>query len=276
MAGDPDGYVSSRAETMVVPSPGGDVPVRVIRPNEPPTAVFVHCHDGGWAIGSAAGQDASLERISDRTGMTVVSVDYRLAPEHPYPAGLDDCERALRWAIESRERFFGAPKVLVGGESAGANLALCATLRVIQDQPSAVAALALYYGNYDLTGTPSLRNATSANMIHPEVMGWFIDQYVADPALRAEPDVSPLYADLSALPPTALAVGSEDGLVDDTLFLASRLVAASVECELVVAPGGEHAFDLLPLPPFQDAVSRMDAFLSRHARARELPSPGPS
>jgi acetyl esterase len=255
-------YLSPRAEDREADG----VPVRVVPAAGTPSGVFVHCHGGGWTIGSALGQDATLERISDRTGMTVVSVDYRLAPEHPYPAGLDDCERATRWVVANASSAFGADKVLLGGESAGANLALCAALRVVADAPEALAALALYYGNYDLTGTPSQRAGVDGVMITTTAMDWFYDQYVADPSRRAEPDISPLYADLGGLPPTALAAGTADSLVDDTLFLAARLTAARVPTELVLVPGGEHAFDMLPLPVTQEAVARVDDFLARHAK----------
>jgi acetyl esterase/lipase len=103
-------------------------------------------------------------------------------------------------------------------------------------------------------------------MITATAMDWFYDQYVPDPSRRADPDISPLYAELSGLPPTVLAVGSEDALVDDTLFLATRLVTAGVDCELVVVPGGEHGFGMLPLPAMQEAIARVDEFLATRAR----------
>jgi acetyl esterase/lipase len=238
--------------------------VRVI-PAADPAAVFVHVHGGGFAIGAAAGQDAALERIVASTGMTVASVDYRLAPEHPYPAGLDDCERVVRWLIGHAAAELGTGRLLIGGESAGANLALCTALRVARDQPAALSAAALYYGNYDLTMTPSQRQAESGFMISRDSLDWFYDQYVPDAGRRAEPDMSPLYADLHGLPPVALAVGTADSLIDDTMFLACRLLAARVDTELVVVPGGEHAFDMAPLPECQQAVAAVDAFLAKHA-----------
>jgi acetyl esterase/lipase len=149
----PEPYLSESARTITVPGPAGDIPVRII-PAEQPSAVYVHCHGGGFAIGAAAGQDAALERIVTATGMTVASVDYRLAPEHPYPAGLDDCERVVRWLLDhaaaggpgqsNAEAELGSGRLLIGGESAGANLALCTALRVVRDQPDALSGIALY------------------------------------------------------------------------------------------------------------------------------------
>ena len=260
----PPPYVSPSGRTITVPAGDHEIGVRVI-PAAAPSAVFVHVHGGGFAIGSAAGQDAALERIAASTGMTVASVDYRLAPEHPYPAGLDDCETVTRWLTEHAEAEFGTRRLLIGGESAGANLALCTALRVIRDQPDALSAAALYYGNYDITMTPSQRQAESGFLITTGSLAWFYDQYVADPAKRDDPDISPLYADLHGLPPVILAVGTADSLIDDTTFLFSRLLAAGVDTDLVVVPGGEHAFDLAPVPDCQEAVAAVDAFLAKHA-----------
>jgi acetyl esterase/lipase len=265
----PPPYLASSARTILVPAGTRDIPVRVI-PAAEPTAVFVHCHGGGWTIGSAAGQDAALERIVAATGMTVASIDYRLAPEHPYPAGLDDCEQVTRWLIEHAEAELGAGRLLIGGESAGANLALCTALRVIRDQPAALSAVALYYGNYDMTMTPSQRRSQAGVLITRGSLEWFYDQYVPDAGRRADPDVSPLFADLRGLPPVILAVGTADSLVDDTMFLACRMLSSGVDCELVAVPGGEHAFDMAPVPECQEAVAAVDAFLAKHAAAGQV------
>jgi acetyl esterase len=197
--------------------------------------------------------------------MAAVSIGYRLAPEHPYPAGPDDCERAARWLLDHAEEHFGTSRLLIGGESAGANLALVTLLRIERDRPGAFAAASLLYGNFDLTMTPSQRHAETGVLITRGSLAWFYDQYVPDHALRADPDVSPLYADLRGLPPVLLSVGGGDSLLDDTVFLAARLLASGVECELQVVPGGEHSFDMAPVPASQTAVAAIDAFLARHA-----------
>jgi acetyl esterase/lipase len=262
----PEPYLAASARTISVPAGDHEIPVRVV-PAAEPTAVFVHCHGGGWTIGSAAGQDAALERIAANTGMTVASIDYRLAPEHPYPAGLDDCEQVTRWLIDHAATELGSGRLLIGGESAGANLALCTALRIVRDRPDALSAVALYYGNYDVTMTPSQRSSETGVLITRGSLEWFYDQYVPDVARRGDPDISPLYADPHGLPPVVLAVGTADSLVDDTMFLACRMLAAGVDCELVVVPGGEHAFDMAPVPECQEAVAAVDAFLAKHAVA---------
>jgi acetyl esterase len=263
-AAGPAPYFAESARTIAVPAADHEIPVRVI-PAANPTAVFVHCHGGGWTIGSAAGQDAALERIVANTGMTVASIDYRLAPEHPYPAGLDDCERATRWLAAHAAAELGSGRLLIGGESAGANLALCTALRIVRDQAAVLSAVALYYGNYDITMTPSQRRSESGVMITRGSLEWFYDQYVPDQGRRADPDISPLYAELRGLPPVILAVGTADSLVDDTMFLACRMLSSGVDCELVAVPGGEHALDMAPLPECQAAVAEVDAFLAKHA-----------
>jgi acetyl esterase/lipase len=257
-------YISDRATSLTVPGPAGEVTLRVVAPPGPPQAIYLHCHGGGWTIGGAAMNDAALERIADGADVTVVSIDYRLAPEFPYPAGLDDCEAAAEWVLDHGAEQLGSGRVIIGGESAGANLALCTLLRVNARRPGAIVASNLLYGNYDLTMTPSQRMAPD-RMITTDSLAWFYDQYVPDTELRGHPDVSPLYADLSGLPPTLVSVGNEDSLVDDSMFLASRMLLAGVECELYVVPGGEHAFDNAPVESARAAVARIDGFIAQHA-----------
>jgi acetyl esterase/lipase len=256
-------YFAQRAETISVPAADGDIALRVVR-SPTPTGVYLFYHPGGWTIGAADGHDADLERIVAATGMTAVSVDYRLAPEHPYPAGLDDCEQAARWVLANAQERFGASRVVIAGASAGANLALCTLLRLRETAGwEQVAGASLLYGNYDLTMTPSQRTAAPDRfLISTASLEWFYDQYVPDRTLRDDPDVSPLYADLGRLCPTLVTVGTHDSLVDDSVFLACRMLAQGSPCELQLVPGGEHAFDLLPIASSREALARVDAFLA--------------
>jgi acetyl esterase len=259
---------SGRARMLTVPASadGPAIPLRVLDSPQP-TGVYVHCHPGGWTIGEVDTQDPRLEQIVVATGMTAVSIDYRRAPEHPYPAPLDDCERAARWLLEHAEQELGSARLVIGGESAGANLALCTLLRLTRQHPGGgFAAASLLYGNYDLTMTPSQLAAGEDQMISRRSLEWFYDQYVPDHAQRRDPDVSPLHADLSGLPPTLLSVGSADSLLDDTTFLACRMLAAGVACQLQIVPGGEHAFDGAPVEVCIEGVARIDAFLADAAR----------
>ena len=115
---------SPRAETLAIKGPAGDIPLRVIAPRGTPRGVYLHFHGGGWTFGAADQQDPQLERIADFCGFVAVSVDYRLAPEHPYPAGPDDCEAAALWLVREGTRRFGTSRLAIGGESAGAHLSV--------------------------------------------------------------------------------------------------------------------------------------------------------
>jgi acetyl esterase/lipase len=238
---------SDHARTVGVPASAASL--RVF-PQAPDAPVVVHVHGGGWTFGSADMSDAVLEALSAEISATVVSVEIRLAPEHPHPAAVDDCEAALRY-LTGRARPFGSGRVALVGESSGANVALAALLRLRVDGviPSAVCGASLFYGAYDLTMTPSQQAwGPSRGMVNTTSLEQFYAFYVPDPAGRRDPDVSPLYADLRGLPPVSLVVGTFDPLLDDSTFLAARLAAAGVPTELTILPGACHGFDQLPMP----------------------------
>ena len=174
----------------------------------------------------------------------MVSVDYRLAPEDPYPAGPDDCEDAALWFLE---HYSG--RRAIGGESAGAQLAVVTLLRLRDrhgiDVREAFGAANLVFGPFDLTGTPSrhLWGERELVLSSPE-MDWFADCYLPDmPAReRLAPDVSPLYGDLRDMPPALFTCGTLDPLLDDTLFMEIRWRTAGNETTLSLYPEAVHAF----------------------------------
>lgn len=252
-------YRSPRARELTVP---GGVGLRVIEA-ESPNGVYLHIHGGGWVLGAADQQDAALERFVATTGQTVVSVEYRLAPEAPFPGPLDDCERAARWLADNALSEFGTERLTIGGDSAGATLSLATLLR-LKARPARLPFVAgnLLYGVYDLTMTPSQKHLLDSPILPQKLLLWFYDQYVPDRAQRANPEASPLYADLRGLPPLLLTVGTADPLLDDTLFLYARLRAANSPVEIQIVPGGDHAFDLLPIGVTDQALSTIDRFLS--------------
>lgn len=246
-------YESPDARTEVIDGPGGDLALRIVGGGSPAGA-YLHVHGGGFVIGGAAYQDKLLERFAADTGLAVVSVEYRLAPEHPFPAARDDVEAAARWLVEHAEERFGTSALAIGGDSAGANLALGAALRLrADDRPHPFRALNLLYGWFDLSGTPSQDDPAIESILTIGLARWFLDQYVPDASRRRDPEVSPLYADLAGLPPTIVSVGSEDRLLDDSTFLYARLLAAGVPCELQVLAGCDHSFEALPLPAVAQA-----------------------
>lgn len=259
---------SERAEQSTIPGPAGDIPVRIFRPEGPARGLFLHIHGGGWVLGSALMGDPENERLAREKGIAVLSVDYRLAPEHPYPAGPDDCEAAARWLLEKGPGEFGADRMFIGGESAGGHLTLVTGLRV-RDRIGAadrLLGLNLTFGWYDLNGTPSQRgNGGHRDMLDPEGLRFMVDSFTPgmDDAARRNPDISPLFADLHGLPPCLVSVGSFDHLFDDSLFLAPRLAAAGVDTELQVFPDSPHGFMALPGQMAEAFQRRLDAWVER-------------
>ena len=259
--------LSNRAEVRTIPGRGGDIGLRIFRP-EQPVGIYLHIHGGGWVIGAAHHQDPLNEWLMDATGMVVVSVDYRLAPEDPYPAGPDDCETAAVWLANNAVTEFGTDRLAIGGESAGAHLSLVTLLRMRDRHDFAeFTAANLVYGAYDLTMTPSVRHYGDRGLIlGTSITAWFADNFV--PAeLRTDPDVSPLYADVAGLPPAIFTVGTNDPLLDDTLFMHARYIAAGNEATINVVPGAIHAFDYFTDgPQTNDARELMHRFLQSPTR----------
>jgi len=210
-------------------------------------------------------QDSMLERVNEKTGLACVSVEYRLAPENPYPAPPDDCESAALWLVKHAKAEFGSDAIAIGGESAGATLAAVTLLRM-RDRHSFTGfrAANLVYGWYDFSMTPSQKQFGNERLVLRTVdLEKFADAYVPrKPDLR-DPDISPLYADLKGLPPALFTVGTRDALLDDSLFMFARYSAAGNRAELAVHPGGAHGFNHFPMAIAEHANARMDAFLAR-------------
>lgn len=254
---------SPRAETVTIRGPGGALDLRVIAP-ERPRGVYLHIHGGGWTWGTADEQDPWLEQLAENCGFACVSVEYRLAPEHPYPAAPDDCEAAALWLTREAASRFGTTKLAIGGESAGAHLALTTLLR-LRDRHGTMpfAGAVLTAGCFDLSLTPSARNWGSEKLIlNTRDITIFADNYCGPDLDRRAPDVSPLQADLSGLPPALISVGTRDPLLDDSLFLAGRWAAAGNRGDLVVWPGGCHVFTRFSTALARAALARIDSFVA--------------
>lgn len=241
------------ARWVDVPSRAGGLRARVIAPAGDPTGVYLHLHGGGWTIGAADLQDVALRQLARETGLVAVSLEYRLAPEHPYPAAPDDCEDAALWLLEGGTKQLGAPASLaIGGESAGAHLSASTLLR-LRDRhgaSDAFRAANLVYGAFDLSGTPSRRRIADDSLVLTDAnMAWFTDNFLPeqDAESRRDPDISPLYADLRGLPRALFTVGTADPLFDDSLFMAARWEAAGNEAELRVYADGVHGFNAFPI-----------------------------
>jgi acetyl esterase len=261
----PAPVMSGRARTLTITGrDGNEIPLRVIAPAQP-RGIYLHLHGGGWVLGGADMQDPMLERIADNTGQAVVGVEYRLAPEHPYPAGPDDCEAAAVWLVRNGTKEFGTDALTVGGESAGGHLAAVTILRMRDRHGYAgFRGANIVYGAFDLSMTPSQRQFGDTRLILRTIdMQQFYNAFLPTTTDRRVPDISPLYADLKGLCPALFTVGTKDALLDDTLFLHARWVAAGNEAELAIYPGGPHGFTLFPSELSKAATARMDAFLNR-------------
>ncbi len=258
---------SERARTIHIDGKGGHkVPLRIVAP-ENPKGVYLHLHGGGWTLGAADQQDPLLERIAKNAGLACVSVEYRLAPEHPYPAGPDDCEAAALWLAENAKKEFGADRLTVGGESAGGHLAAVTLLRMRDRHGfSGFAGANLVFGAFDMTMTPSQKHFGNERLILRTLdIEKFGDAFLPAGLDRRDPDISPLYAKLHDMPPALFTVGTRDALLDDTLFMHGRWLAAGNKAELAVYPGGAHGFVAFPGEISRAANERIDAFLGRVA-----------
>jgi acetyl esterase/lipase len=255
---------SPRGKTIEIEGQGGNIQLRVIAPANA-KGIYLHLHGGGLVFGSALTQDMMLERVAQSTGMAGVSVEYRLAPENPYPAAWDDCESAALWLIENGKSEFGTDVLTIGGESAGATLS-AATLLRMRDRHGYIGfrAANLAYGNFDTSMTPSQMLAPEKGILVGRTsIRKFTEAYLPKGVDPRNPDVSALYADLKNMPRAIFTVGSIDPLLDDTLFMYSRWIAAGNEAELAIYPGAPHAFNSFPLPQGPEANARIDAFLKR-------------
>ncbi|HVF32334.1 MAG TPA: alpha/beta hydrolase [Acidimicrobiales bacterium] len=260
--------VVAEGRNVSVPGPGGSITVRTFVPPGDVRGVYLHVHGGGWVLGSAHQQDVALWRLAREASVAVASVEYRLAPEHPFPAGPDDCEAAALWLVEGGGAgSLGAPDgpFVIGGESAGAHLAALTMLR-LRDRHGLTPFVGanLVFGAFDLSMTPSQLRWGDRNLIlSTPIMAWFYDCFLPGTSVaeRRSPDVSPLYADLSGLGPALFTVGALDPLLDDSLFMAARWSAAGNDATLRVYPEAVHGFTAFPLAVASAANEGMWSFV---------------
>lgn len=252
---------SPRARQITIPGPAGPLDLRILMPDEV-RGVYLHFHGGGWMVGSNDTWDEQLELFGRIAGMASVSVNYRLAPEHVFPAAIDDCVATALWLIDHAQAQFGTSWLAIGGESAGAHLA-ASTLVRLRDMGriSPYRAANLLFGCYDLSLTPSVRASKGTPFVDRAVMERFATMFAGDTDVR-DPAISPLYADLHDLPPALFTVGAADPLRDDSLFMHMRWQAAGNRSKLAVYPGGWHGFNSFDCDLARAANEEMARFLS--------------
>lgn len=231
---------------LKIPGPAGDLPARLYKMHESEKLhpVVLYIHGGGWVLADLDVYDASPRAISRFGDIIVVSVHYRQAPEHRFPAAHDDVYAAYKWVLENAQTFGGDPqRVAVMGESAGGNMAAGVAIRARDEGVQAPAHLALIYpvasGSMD---TPSYREWAFAKPLSKPMMDWFFRQYLNSPAELSDPRINLVEADLKGLPSTTVVTAEIDPLCSEGETLAERLEAQGVAVRHKTFHGVTHEF----------------------------------
>ncbi|MER1987361.1 MAG: alpha/beta hydrolase [Solibacillus sp.] len=239
-----------KVENRTIPGPGGEIPVRIYTPEgEGPFPSLVFYHGGGWVIGDLDTVDVPCRLLTNRANCVVVSVDYRLAPEHKFPAAADDAYAAAKWVVENGPSIqVDSSRVAVGGDSAGGNLAAVVSLLARDKNEIDLAYQLLIYPvtNYSYE-TVSYRDNADGYLLTKDSMVWFWDHYLRDAEDGKNPYASPLRTeDLSSLPPTLVITAEFDPLRDEGEAYAQRLKEAGVQVEETRYNGMIHGFFWMP------------------------------
>ena len=236
---------------LKIAGPGGELPVRVYRPasKRPLLPVLLYFFGGGWVLGTIDTADGVSRSLANSVRALVVVVGYRLAPEHPFPAAIDDCYTTVRWVAEHADEIGADPaRLAVGGDSAGGNLAAAVALRARDSADDAgglaLAGQLLVYPNTDqLADDQSMRAADDPFLFNRHSVAWYRQHYLTDPGDAANPLASPLRADsLAGLPPALVITAEYDPLRDQGEAYARRLADDGVPVELSRYPGMAHGF----------------------------------
>ena len=240
------GEAVAKVTDASLPGPGGDIPIRIYQPDvRTPSPCLVYFHGGGFVIGSVETHDGMCRAMANGAGITVISVDYRLAPEHKFPAAVDDAYAATCEIIRRAEQLGIDPqRVAVGGDSAGGNLAAVVALMARDRSGPELAMQLLLYPVTDANlETRSYLEYAEGYMLTREAMGWFWNHYLPDQAQREHEYASPLRAeDLSNLPPALVITAECDPLCDEGDAYAERLKQAGVPVTYTRYPGMIHGF----------------------------------
>jgi acetyl esterase len=242
---EPVGNVENRS----IPGPAANIPVRIYTPEGAgPFPMLVYFHGGGWVLGSLESWDAPSRMLTNMIGCIVVSVDYRLAPEHKFPKPLEDCYAATQWVADNAASINGDPaRIAIGGDSAGGNLAAAVALMARDHGKPRIAYQLLVYPVTDAAmNTGSIDSCADGYLLTREMMAWFWKQYVRDSADRAHPYASPLRAqNLRGLPPALVITAEFDPLRDEGEAYAARMREAGVPVTCTRYDGTIHGFFLM-------------------------------
>lgn len=239
------------------------VPIRIYQHDAPPTGLVVYFHGGGFCIGSIGIMDNVAREIAHASGAVVISVEYRLAPENPYPAGVDDCETVTRWAVVNSERFgIPAAQVAIAGESAGGNMAAAVALRLRDAGDVTVAGQVLIYPGVSGSVLYPSNDKFDGLILNHKAREVFWSAYTGGRDLDGDPYAAPLMADsVAGLPPAIVVLGGCDMLRDEGRAYAGRLREAGVEVDEVCYPGQPHGFVNHGFPAAEQAFERIGEWL---------------
>ncbi len=234
-------------ENLTIPGPGGQIPLRIYTPQgSSPFPVLVYLHGGGWVICDLDTHDSLCRSLTNRAHCVVASVDYRLAPEHKFPAAVEDAYAATQWVARNANRINGDPtRIAVGGDSAGGNLAAVVAIMARDHNGPGLVYQLLIYPPTDISSadTDSHRDYAEGYFLNRGDGEWFCDKYLTCAADRFNPLVSPLLApDLSHLPPALVITAEFDVLRDDGELYAQRLKKSGVPVTYTCYKGMIHGF----------------------------------
>lgn len=236
----------ARIETRTIPAPTGEIPIRIYTPEgDGPFPLLVFFHGGGWVIGNLDTHDDLCRALTNAAGCVVFAVDYRLAPEHKFPAATEDCYAATEWAADHTDELHADPKrIAVGGDSAGGNLSAVVTM-MARDRggPNLIFQLLIYPATDFRGETPSHKENANAPILDTETMRWFSNHYLNSEEDKLNPVASPILAsDFSNLPPALVITAEYDPLRDEGEAYAEKLKAAGVPATVRRYDGLVHGF----------------------------------
>jgi acetyl esterase len=269
----PKSEVASVADHVVL-GPGGPITVRLYRPTIERTAAILFCHGGGFILGNLDTHDAMCRTLANSSGRTVVAVDYRLAPEHPFPAALDDAQAALEWLRREARSLDLDPdpdpdRIAVAGDSAGGHIALGLALRC-RDEDIPLDHIGLIYPLLDPAGgSASAVQFAQGYMLTASFLEWAWNAYRGEGV--ADPWFDLTHADLHGLPPTTIVTAQFDPLRDEGEALARRLGDAEVDVALRRHPGMIHGF--AGLPQLTPVANEAIAFIAARIAASQISAP---
>lgn len=221
------------------------IPAELFDINNSREGVILYLHGGAYSVGSINVHREYLSRLASACRVKVLAIDYRLAPEHPFPSAMEDAMSAYDWLID---QGFNPSKIVLGGDSAGGGLAIAVLVSLLQGQkplPSSAVCISPWV---DLTFTSKKVNNNNDPILNPEILSVFAQQYAAQTA-KNHPLISPIFADLRGLPPVLIHAGTNEILLDQIMEFAERARQADVEVELELWQGLFHVFQIIPILP---------------------------